>query len=127
MKKAFSIVVAAYSAVMLVILCVTVNLLSGSRTAPETATIVDKVTEYVYVYSGGEDTREVVIGSRDDEVYIIRQYMEMIGIFKEDGSLVEVIEVYVKTLPEADRRLLGEGFEVIGNTKLNSVIEDYTG
>ena len=127
MKKAFSIVVAAYSAVMLVILCVTVNLLSGSRTVPDTVTIVDKVTEYVYVYSGGEDTREVVIGSRDDEVYIIRQHMEMIGIFKEDGSLVEVIEVYVKTLPEADRRLLGEGFEVIGDSKLNSIIEDYTG
>lgn len=127
MKKTFSTVVAAYSVVLLVIFCVTVNLLSGSRTVPDTVTIVDKVTEYVYVYSGGEDTREVVIGSRDDEVYIIRQYMEMIGIFKEDGSLVEVIEVYVKTLPEADRRLLGEGFEVIGDSKLNSVIEDYTG
>ena len=127
MKKAFSIVVAAYSVVLLVIFCVTVNLLSSSKNYPDTVTIVDKVTEYVYVYSGGEDTREVVIGSRDDEVYIIRQHMEMIGIFKEDGSLVEVIEVYVKTLPEADRRLLGEGFEVIGDSKLNSVIEDYTG
>ena len=51
--------------------------------------------------------------------------MDKIGVFSEDGSLVMVIDVYVKTLPEADKRLLGEGFEVVGRSALNAVVEDY--
>ena len=63
----------------------------------------------------------------DQEKYLVKEHMKMIGIFLPDGKLHKVLEVYVETLPEADRRLLEEGFEIIGKTKLNSISEDYTG
>ena len=126
MKKGFSIIVAAYSAIMLIIFSITVNIISRKDNVSVNYNEAGKVTEYVYVYVGGDNTQEVVIGSADDDVYIIRQYMERIGIFKADGTLMEVLEVYVKTLPEADKRLLGEGIEIIGKSALNSIIEDYS-
>jgi hypothetical protein len=52
--------------------------------------------------------------------------MDMIGIFRPDGTLVETVETYIKTLPEADKRLLKEGFEIHGRRALNSIIEDYS-
>ena len=126
MKKGFSIIVAAYSAIMLIIFSITVNIISRKDNVSVNYNEAGKVTEYVYVYVGGDNTQEVVIGSADDDVYIIRQYMERIVIFKEDGTLMEVLEVYVKTLPEADRALLGEGIWVETREALNSLIEDYS-
>ena len=52
--------------------------------------------------------------------------MGRIGIFSSDGTLIEMIDVYVKTLPIADRSLLEEGFEVVGKQRLYSIIEDYS-
>lgn len=90
-------------------------------------TVVEK--EYVYLtqedadtqYNEGTDT-----STSQDETYTVKEYFGRIGIFKSDGALIRVLEVYVKTLPEADKRLLGEGFEIVGKKQLNSIIEDYT-
>ena len=93
--------------------------------------IIQTVVEKEYVYLTQEDTDTQYNEGTDtspsqDETYTVREYFGRIGIFKSDGALMRVLEVYVKTLPEADKRLLGEGFEIVGKKQLNSIIEDYT-
>lgn len=91
----------------------------------DTAEASDTLSEYVYV---APDTKPSPESSEEPEkaVYTVKSYMGKIGIFSADGKLVRVLEVYVNTLPEADIRLLEEGFEVVGQAELNSIIEDYT-
>lgn len=85
-------------------------------------------TEYVYVRPDvPPDTSRDTAVQNTQEVYMVREYMGKIGIFLSDGTLSEVLEVYTKTLPEADRRLLREGIVVNGKKQLNALIEDYTG
>ena len=93
----------------------------------------DSLAESVYDtdYDETEDDREEELEESNDEpeeerVWLIREYEERIGIFDENGALLDVIDVYVKTLPIADRSLLEEGFEVVGKQRLYSIIEDYS-
>ena len=92
----------------------------------EIQTVVEK--EYVYLTQEAPETQHTQGSdtSDSDEIYMVKEYFGRIGIFNSDGALLQVLEVYVKTLPEADKRLLGEGFEIVGKKRLNSIIEDYT-
>ena len=121
---------AVYAVAMLGLLLTALLLrIPSKESAPEKViqTVVEK--EYVYLtqedadtqYNEGTDT-----STSQDETYTVKEYFGRIGIFKSDGALMQVLEVYVKTLPEADKRLLGEGFEIVGKKQLNSIIEDYT-
>ena len=123
-------VMAVYAVAMLGLLLTALLLrIPSKESTPEKViqTVVEK--EYVYLtqedadtqYNEGTDT-----STSQDETYTVKEYFGRIGIFKSDGALMRVLEVYVKTLPEADKRLLGEGFEIVGKKQLNSIIEDYT-
>lgn len=83
-------------------------------------------TEYVYVVKDEPQGTETE-AQNTEKIYTVREYMGKIGIFDENGTLIKVLEVYVKTLPEADKRILEEGFDVVGEKQLNSIIEDYDG
>ena len=91
----------------------------------DTAEGTDTSSEYVYVSPDGTPSPESS-AQPEEAVYTVKSYMGKIGIFSADGKLVHVLEVYVKTLPEADIRLLEEGFSIVGQAALNSIIEDYT-
>ena len=84
-------------------------------------------TEYIYVAPDPRRPQSSVTDAGSEEIYTIREHNGKIGIFYSNGTLKEVLEVYIKSLPEADRHLLREGFEVIGEKQLNGIIEDYTG
>ena len=62
----------------------------------------------------------------NQQEYIIKLYNGRIGVFTSDGTLLQVIDVYTKTLPKADQDLLEKGFN-IKSKDLNRLIEDYTG
>jgi hypothetical protein len=81
-------------------------------------------TEYVYVYSSKEvsDVTQPV----DEDGWIVKEYSGKIGIFKKDGTLTDVIDTYVKTLPESDRASLLEGIEIETQEQLRQIIQDYT-
>ncbi len=81
-------------------------------------------TEYVYVKIE-QETQETEFDT-EEQIYTVREHMDKIGIFTADGTLYTVIDVYVKTLPEADRRLLEEGIEIVGKKQLGQLIEDYS-
>ena len=115
-----------------IILIALILFLSGNKKTPvgveessDTALNSQASDGYVYVSPDGPDTDDHVKAT-EDTVYTVKSHMGKIGIFTSDGELVRILEVYVKTLPEADIRLLEEGFEVVGRSQLNSIIEDYT-
>ena len=97
---------------------------SISKEKPEVIT----VTEYVYINKEEDASISTGNGDIEEENFLVKEYLGVIGIFSlENGEIRYVIERYTKTLPEADKRLLREGFVVIGMNGIYSVIEDYTG
>lgn len=114
-----------YSFFMLVILGTTVltlvgNPLKDTPTAPPSESEEEK---YIYVYvDRGEESTEA---PTEESLWIVREYEKKIGIFSEDGVLLDVVEVYTKTLPSADRTLLREGIFVRSRKELYSLMEDY--
>ena len=66
-------------------------------------------------------------GEKTETYYRVREYKGKIGVFDDEtNDLVKMIDVFVFTLPENDKRILFEGYSV-ERDMLNSVIEDYTG
>ncbi len=120
-------IMAAYASVMLLILIAAVANAKGQTNTEIETVINEKIsTEYIYISKNEPPSSDITDSPEELERYFIKEYMNKIGIFNSEGTLIDVIEVYTKTLPEADRRLLGEGFEVIGRKQLNSIIEDYS-
>lgn len=118
-----------YALLMLfaVIAFISTNKKSPQDTEPpsQATEATDTLSEYAYVTPDNTPITESS-AETEDIVYTVKSYMGKIGIFTPDGKLFDLLEVYVKTLPEADIRLLEEGFEVVGRSQLNSIIEDYT-
>ena len=54
------------------------------------------------------------------------EFFEDNAVRNENGELVKLLEIYTKTLPEADRRLLREGIRITSIDALDALIEDYT-
>lgn len=122
-----------YAIALLLILIVCVFVLIGKEKEIEvvTETVTKTQTEYIYV-EVPKETVDIYVPSDKEvtdncEEYLIKEYEGRIGIFDASGTLVEMIDVYIKTLPEADKQLLKEGFTVIGKKSLTSIKEDYSG
>ncbi|MBR5941774.1 MAG: hypothetical protein IKZ81_00335 [Clostridia bacterium] len=59
--------------------------------------------------------------------YVLREYEGAIGVFASGSSVpVSVIDVDVRTLPEADRAALANGIFAADEDELNRRIEDYS-
>ena len=100
---------------------------------PQTAdTSTPAVTQIVYIpiitETDSEAITETQIENETTEfIYTVKSYEGKIGIFTDRGSLVRVLEVYIKTLPKADQNMLEKGVLVTSEAELHSIIEDYTG
>lgn len=117
----------AYSVFMLMLFALLIVFLEKrSITKIKTEQLISEpTTEYILVRADGDSEGDIVQPEETPVRYTVREHMGRIGVFSEEGKLVSVIDVYVKTLPEADRRMLGEGFEIIGQDQLNALIQDY--
>lgn len=127
MKKSFYTLTALYSVIMLGILVTAVWMLSAS--SQQTVLPSPSDTEHIYVYlteslppaeTEAQDTSSLAVG------WIVKEHDGRIGIFDREGVLLFVLDTYIKTLPEADKRLLGEGIFIETKGQLLSLIEDYT-
>ena len=128
-KKGILTLTSVYAIIMLFILICSVSILTASIKRNTLSTPSD--TEYIYVYvtqESEEALSEHIIKETDieDIGWTVKEYCGQIGIFSADGTLLYVLDTYVKTLPEADRRLLGEGIKIESKADLLSIIEDYT-
>ncbi|MBQ8850381.1 MAG: hypothetical protein IJ011_08640 [Clostridia bacterium] len=83
-----------------------------------------KDTDAVYIYVSQNDTETEAITKKD--AWQIKDYNGKIGVFDIDGKLIQVIDTYVKTLPEVDRAEIEEGFWVNSEKELYSIIEAYS-
>lgn len=120
-------ITAIYAILMIVILVVSLWFVFNSRDTNEVVIEESSIqTEYVYVVKDEIKDTETETTEKE-KIYLVREHMNKIGIFDESGTLIKVLEVYVKTLPEADKRMLDEGFEIMGEKQLNAIIEDYDG
>lgn len=130
-KNFFPIFTLVLSASFLCIMIVTCAIFNARLNALQTLEReVITVTKYVYIK--GDETNDGSISAGTDDVdeenFLVKEYLGQIGIFSlDDGEIKYVIERYTKTLPEADKLLLQEGFTVSGTSGIYSVIEDYTG
>lgn len=132
-KSNILMVMAAYSVLTVVILAVSVISLTNAIKRPNSLPSYETIIEYVFVSTSEADTEndkqteETDRLTDSDKVYIVREHMGEIGVFSQDGALLMTIDVHTKALPKADRELLEKGFEIIGKSQLNAIIEDYTG
>lgn len=60
-----------------------------------------------------------------EEVFVLREFEGIIGVFDTSGVLIDVIDVQVISLPEADREMLQRGIYAFSRLELMSLIEDY--
>ena len=125
-KTRIYLLVSSYAILMLLILLITV--LFFSFTLKElTMNYAVPSKHYIYVESSPTPSITPDSPSKEEaEGWIVKEYEGKIGIFQADGTLIYTIDTYVKTLPEADRRLLGEGLTVQTRSELNAIIEDYS-
>ncbi len=73
------------------------------------------------------DISEKITQTYQTDSYVIGVYQDKIAIFTQGDTVpIEVFDVYVSTLPEADQKELKNGVLVKGKSELRQVIEDYT-
>lgn len=126
MKKNVYPLLILYVGVIFILLLASVLILM-SALRQERAEGDEKISEepiYVYLEKDTPDTDEESLPPLLG--YYAREYRDKIGIFYVDGSLYQVLDTYVKTLPEADRSLLKEGIYLEDEKALRGLIEDYT-
>ena len=77
--------------------------------------------------AGANEMNALPESERAEEIWIMREYGEQIGVYRLNGELECVLDVYLITLPDADQELLKNGIYVSGRDSLNALVEDYTG
>ena len=134
-EKSSVIIFCVYTIMMLTVCIISIQALKNVKieNIPTTENVETKVpcnTEIVYIpvyYETSIESESEELFEEEKNMYNIRAYEGKIGIFSEEGKLLKILEVYIKTLPEADREMLEKGFYVIGEDDLHAIIEDYTG
>ena len=89
----------------------------GNRTEYEKRYVYVEVTSY---------TPTTINTPDEDTLFIAKEYFGKIGIFDELGVLIDTIEIYTKTLPQADQIMLREGIRLSSEEALDALIEDYS-
>ncbi len=105
----------------ILLLCILIT----SRTAsPESAALTEPDENSGTVVSSlSSDAPE---RSAAEEIYWLREFEKKLAVFPAGSDKPSYIsEVYVSTLPKADRKKLAEGIEVSGQKELNRLLEDY--
>ena len=73
-----------------------------------------------------EEPDQPIPGENNSPVYRLGTSQGRLAVFVEDSDEPEmVLDVYLSTLPEADRMLLEQGIEAQSYAQLVSMIEDY--
>lgn len=84
------------------------------------------------VHAQGDEECDAVAVQQEQEseaasAFVVRAHDEKIGVFDASGKLAYVVDVYLITLPQADRELLSRGIRVRDERELAALMEDYTG
>lgn len=130
-RKIFA-VLSIYILILLCIVAIGSHLIVKKGTQIRTITVTETVvaTEKIFVWADLPQENipesEAKTETIEERIWIIREYEGRIGIFSEGGVLLDVIDVYVKTLPETDKNLLRDGIRITSDQALRAIIEDYS-
>lgn len=127
-KSRVPLILGTYSVILLACTIIAIAAVNERAGAQREQTVIETVvqTEHIYVFLGPEETEAAESTASEEMVLIVREYRERIGIFNEGDELIDIIDVYTRTLPEADRLMLKEGIVIKSKNELNSLIEDYS-
>ena len=136
-ERKSTVILCIYIIIMLAVCALAVKALKMAKTEPDndsntTGDTTPPVTQIIYIPVFSETDSDTMSETEFETEspaieYTVKSYEGKIGIFSENGTLLQVIDVYIKTLPKADRSLLEKGILVRDEAELRSIIEDYTG
>lgn len=115
-----------YLLAMLAVCTYAVSAIKNVRAEDNNVEETSVSVEYVYVTVPHSTYVSSSENNFPETYWRVCEYQGKIGIFLADGTLYDVLDIYVKTLPEADKRMLGEGIVIKNEAELRSIIEDYT-
>ena len=106
---------------------------SNNVSAPDTETEEDATEaqpESVTLPSHrAPETQPPIDTAPDSEIrnaeYILSEYQGVIGVFDHGGTLLKTVNVFVMTLPDAERTRLEVGIPAYSYAELCSLIEQY--
>ena len=109
------------SSLSIIFLCLilTTFFLFSSHLKSKSPAEKDSETIYVYLASPESDSESQTAS------FLIKERDGKIGIFDSEGKLLRIIETYIKSLPEAERTAIEEGYDVYSEKELYSIIEAY--
>ena len=127
-RKRTYLAIAALSTALLLLSILTLVILQNKpttlvQTQTQTVSVTEQHTVLVYV-----DKESISESEKSTEGFysIAKRHGDKIGIFDRNQTLIQILDVQIKTLPKADRDLLEEGIELFSKKELNALIEDYT-
>lgn len=125
-KKTIFILTALYVLCLFTLLLVSVSVLMSAlqREVREQEALESAEPIYVYLERDTAQTDQETLPSVSG--YWAREYRDKIGIFYPDGTLYQVLDTYVKTLPKSDQDLLREGIYLEDESELLELIQDYS-
>ena len=125
-KNSLAALLFLFGFTMLIILLLAVGVLIYSMEKKRDIWLSPAV-EYQYVYvTDSADSDSGSQGTTEASCWILREFEGQIGVFEPDGTLIQIIETYVKTLPKADRSMLEEGIYARSKQELRDLIEAYS-
>ena len=127
-EKRMFLSVCLYSATMLLLLGIcAVRITKHSSVSEQQSTEIQRTeAETVYIYVEVTETISDIVSETPTIYAWVREHEEKIGVFDQNGTLLEVWNVYTKTLPKADRVMLREGVALYSEAELVRLREDYT-
>ena len=123
MKHNFFYIAAAIISLLFLVLTAAISFTFIFYVRNTDVTVPEADTIYVYVSADIEDSSEE---EKNEYSRFIKAYNGRIGIYDENGVLLQVIDVYTKTLPMLDQDELQEGFWIETEKELYSIIEAYS-
>ena len=123
MKHNFFYIAAAIISLLFLVLTAAISFTFIFYVRNTDVTVPEADTIYVYVSADIEDSSEE---EKNEYSRFIKTYNGRIGIYDETGVLLQVIDVYTKTLPMLDQDELQEGFWIETEKELYSIIEAYS-
>lgn len=121
-SKRSYIISAIISVVFLILISVTAIVLGISlKKSKNHAQSVTPDEVFIYI-------TETEASDTEKEKFIrtVKEHNGQIGIFDGENKLQRLLDIYVKTLPKADRDQLREGITVNSEKELYSIIEAYS-
>ena len=124
--RGMTAILIVYSLLMLSIMGITVFILSKRTVGDATHSQKEEEPTEKYVYIYADPNESTADDTTVEETWVVKEYEKRIGIFSEEGQLLELLEIYTNTLPKADQGLLREGITVTKRSELYALIEDYS-